>query len=417
MKQVINFKAQKEEWEKAKTQAFNKLNAKSRIDGFRPGKAPRSVFERNYPGQITMEAADILVDQEYRRIIIEDKILPIIEPKVDVVKISDDELEVNFTFITEPEVKLGEYKNLKVKKETVKVTKEEVKERIDSLVKGYAELVVKEDGKVENGDVAVIDFEGFKDDVAFEGGKGENYSLEIGSNTFIPGFEDGIIGMTKGEVKDLDLTFPEDYGQADLAGAKVVFKVKVNEIKTKVIPELDEEFFEDLAYEGVKNKEDLEKKMKEEIKHQKEHEAEHKYVDALLEKATSNMEIEIDDEIVEYETEHMYHDFMDRMAMQGINEEIYLQYAGTTKEDIMSHMKDEALRRLKNSYLLNAIIKNEKIEVTDEEVDAEVDTIAKDNNVSKEEVVKAYGGKEAFSYDLKVKKVIELMKAEKEDKE
>lgn len=412
MKQVINFKAQKEEWEKAKTQAFNKLNAKSKIDGFRPGKAPRNVFERNYPGQITMEAADILVDQEYRRIITEDKILPIIEPRIDIVKVTDDELEVNFTFITEPTVELGEYKNLKVKKPTVKVTKEEVKDKIDSLLKGYAELVVKEDGKVENGDVAVIDFEGFKDGVAFEGGKGENYSLEIGSNTFIPGFEDGVIGMKKDETKDLNLSFPSDYGMADLAGQEVVFKVTVKEIKNKVVPELDEEFFEDLAYEDVKTKEDLEKKMKEEIKHQKEHEAEHKYVDDLLEAATSNMKIELDDELVDYETEHMYKDFMDRMAMQGITEDIYLQYAGTTKEDIVSHMKEEASKRLKNSYLLNAIIKEEKIEVSEEETNTEIENIAKENNVDKEEVIKAFGGKEALSYDLKVRKVIELMKEE-----
>lgn len=413
MKQVINFKAQKEDWEKAKDTAFNKLNKKSNIDGFRPGKAPRSVFERNYPGQITMEAADTLVDQEYRRIITEDKILPIIEPKIDIVKLSDDELEVNFTFITEPTVKLGEYKNLKVKKPTVKVTKEEVQERIDTLLKGYAELVVKETGKVENGDIAVIDFEGFKDSVAFDGGKGENYSLEIGSNTFIPGFEDGVIGMKKGETKDLELTFPENYGQPDLAGQKVVFKVTVNEIKNKVVPELNEEFFEDLNMEDVKSKEDLEKKMNSEIKHQKEHEAEHKYTDDLLDTATSNMEIELDEELVDYEAEHMYHDFMHRMSHQGISEEIYLQYAGTTKEDIISHMKEEATKRLKNSYLLNAIIKEENLEVTEEEAEAEVEKIATENNVDKEEVLEAFGGKEALIYDLKVRKAIELMKEAK----
>ena len=412
MKQVINFKAQKEEWEKAQDKAFNKLNAKSKIDGFRPGKAPRNIFEKNYPGQIIMEAADILIDNEYKRIITEDKILPIIEPKIEVVKVSDDELEVNFTFITEPTVKLGEYKNLKVKKETVKVSKEEVNNKIESLVKDYAELIVKEEGAVETKDIAVIDFEGFKDGVAFEGGKGENYSLEIGSNTFIPGFEDGVIGMKKGETKDLTLSFPEDYGQKDLAGQEVVFKVTVNEIKTKVIPELDEEFFKDLGMEEITNKEELEKSMKEEIKHHKEHEAEHKFVDDLLEAATANMEIEIDDELVEYEAEHMYKDFMDRMAMQGINEEIYLQYAGTTKEDIISHMKEEALKRLKNSYLLNAIITEEKIEVSEEEVNTEIEEIAKHNNVTEEDIINAYGGKEAISYDLKVKKAIELMKSE-----
>ena len=258
MKKVINYKAQKEDWEQAKTKAFNKLNANHKVDGFRKGKTPRAIFERNYPGQIVMEAADILIDQEYRRLIVEDKILPILEPKVDVVKVTDEELEVNFTFITEPEVTLGEYKNLKVKKESVKVTKEEVQTKVESLLKNYAELVVKEEGEVENGDTAVIDFEGFKDDVAFDGGKGENYSLEIGSNTFIPGFEDGIVGMKKGEVKDLTLTFPEDYGSKDLAGQEVVFKVKVNEIKSKIIPELDKDFFEDLGMENISTKEELE---------------------------------------------------------------------------------------------------------------------------------------------------------------
>ena len=170
MKKVINYKVQKEEWETLKDQAFKKLNAKATIDGFRKGKAPRNMFERNYPGQIIMEAADVAVDKEYKRIITEDQILPILEPKVDIVKVTDEELEVNFTFITEPTVKLGEYKNLKVKKGTAKVTKDEVNTRIDNLLKDYAELVVKEEGTVENGDVAVIDFEGFKDDVAFEGG-------------------------------------------------------------------------------------------------------------------------------------------------------------------------------------------------------------------------------------------------------
>ena len=190
MKKVVNYKVKKEDWEKAKDKAFHKLNAKHRIDGFRLGKAPRDVFEKKFPGQMVMEAADIVIDDEYRRLLIEEKIMPVMEPKVDLVKVTDDELEVNFTFILEPEVALGEYKNLKVKKETVKVTADEVKARIDNLLKEYAELVVKDGGKVENGDIAIIDFEGYKDGVPFDGGKGNNYSLEIGSHTFIPGFEE-----------------------------------------------------------------------------------------------------------------------------------------------------------------------------------------------------------------------------------
>ena len=412
MKKVINYKAQKEEWEKAKEKAFKKLNTKHKIDGFRLGKAPRAIFERNFPGQIVMEAADILVDQEYRRIIMEDKILPILEPKIDIVKVTDDELEINFTFITEPEVTLGEYKNLNVKKEAVKVTKEEVQAKIDTLLKEYAELVVKETGKVEKGDIAVIDFEGFKEGVAFDGGKGENYSLEIGSNSFIPGFEDGIIGMEKGEEKDLTLTVPEDYGSEDLAGKEVVFKVKVNEIKIKKVPTLDRDFFEDLGMKNITNKEELEKEMKEEIKEEKQRKADQKYIDDLLEIATSNMKVEIDDEIVEAEAEAMYKDFMDRMSMQGINEELYLQYAATTKEDIISHMKEEALKRLKNSYLLSAIIKEEKIEATEEEALKEVTEMAQKYNMTEEDVKNSLGGIDAMIYDIKVRKALDLMKKE-----
>lgn len=413
MKKVVNYKAQKEEWEKAKEVAFKKIGPKHKIDGFRPGKAPRAIFERNFPGQIVMEAADVLIDQEYRRILSEGKILPILEPKIDIVKVSDEAFEVNFTFITEPEVKLGEYKNLKVKKETVKVNKEEVQARIDALLKEYAELVVKESGSVETGDVAVIDFEGFKDGVAFEGGKGENYSLEIGSNTFIPGFEDGVLGMKKDENKDISLTFPEDYGQEDLAGKDVVFKVVVKEIKKKIVPELDQDFFEDLGMDDVKSKEELEKKMKEEIKEHKEQEVNRKYVDALLEKAVSQMTIELDEEIVEAEASAMYQDYMHRMAAQGITEEIYLQYAQTTKEDIVDHMKQEAEIRLKNSYLLNAIIEKEKIEVKEEEVQKEITEMAKKYNMTEEDVISSLGGKNAMMYDMKVRKAIDIMKEEK----
>ena len=410
MKKVVNYKAQKEDWEKAKDQAFKKISPKYKVDGFRKGKAPRNIFERNFPGQIVMEAADILVDQEYKRILTEGKILPILEPKIDVVKVNDDELEVNFSFILEPSVTLGEYKNLGVKKENVKVSKEEVQQKIDELLKNYTELVIKEKGAVENGDVAVIDFEGFKDGVAFDGGKGENYSLEIGSHSFIPGFEEGIIGMKKGEEKDLTLTFPEEYQEKSLAGKEVVFKVKVNEIKTKEIPELDKDFFEDLGMEDVKTKEDLEKKMKEEIKAQKEEEAEKKYVDALLEKAVSNMTIELDEEIIEAEAEAMYNDFMTHMSAQGITEELYLKYAGTTKEDIVDHMKKEAETRLKNSYLLNAIIREEQIEADEKEALDQIKDLAQKYNMTEEDVKSSLGGEDAVKYDIKVRKAIDLMK-------
>ena len=412
MKKDINYKVSGEEWNSAKDKAFVKLNAKHTIDGFRKGKAPRAVFEKKFPGEIVMEAANNLIDKRYREIVMDKDLKPVVEPKVNIVKLDDEMLDVNFTVISEPEVKLGKYKDLGVKKDAIKVTKEEIQNKIDTLLKDYAELVVKEDGKVEDGDVAVIDFEGFKDGVAFDGGKGENYSLEIGSNTFIPGFEDGVKGMKNGENKDIKLTFPKDYGVSDLAGKDVVFKVKVNEIKNKVIPELDKDFFLDLGMKDVTNKEELENKMKEEIKSEKDRNAENKYVDELLRAAVGNMKCEIDDEIVDAEAKAMYDNFLQNMQMQGINEELYLQYANTTRDDIINNMKTEALKRIENSYLLQAIIKEEKISVTDKEVKSEISEMAKKYNMTEEDVTKSLGGIDAVKYDLEVRKAIDIMKGE-----
>lgn len=413
MKKEVKYTVKGEEWDKAKDKAFNKLNKTHKVDGFRKGKASRSIFEKKFPGEIVMEAANNLIDKKYVEIINDKEIIPVVEPKVNITKIDDEGLEATFTIVTEPEVKLGDYKDLPIKKDTVRVTKDEIKTRIDNLLKDYAELVVKEDGKVEDGDIAVIDFEGFKDNVAFDGGKGENYSLEIGSNTFIPGFEDGVKGMKQGESKDLKLTFPNDYGVADLAGADVVFKVTVNEIKKKVIPELDKDFFDDLGMDGVTDKGSLETKIKEDIKTEKERSADNKYIDDLLNAAVENMTCDIDDEIVEAEAKNMYNDVVQRMNMQGLTEEVYLQYADTTKEDIIEHMKPEALKRLQNSYLLNAIIEKEKIEVAEEEAKKEIEDMAKTYNMTVEDVEKSIGGINAMLYDLKVRRAIDIMKGSK----
>lgn len=410
MKKVVNYVVEKELWEKAQDKAFNKLNKSAQIDGFRPGKAPRSMFEKKYGvNEILTEAADTLIHEKYHDILENDKIVPMMEPKIELVEVSKEKFEANFTFVVKSEVKLGEYKNLGVKKEEVKVSKEEVEHEIEHLLSHYAEIVEK-DGKVENGDTAIIDFEGFKDEVAFEGGKATNYSLEIGSNTFIPGFEDGIVGMSKGEEKDLELTFPEDYMSEELKGQKVVFKVKVNEIKTRVERELDEEFFEDLGMEEIKTKEDLEKMIKEQITLEKERTAENKYIDELLEKASENMEVEIDEELVEDEKNRMYEDFLDKLAMQGLNEEIYLQYSNTTKEEIYKSMTPEAERRIKYRYLLEAIIKEEKIKVTDKQAEKEAEETAKKYGMTSEDFLKELGGIDVLKYDMIMRKAIEVMK-------
>lgn len=411
MREEVNFKLEGKEWVELQNKAFEKLNKKANIDGFRPGKAPRDIFEKKYGKQeIVLEAADEATNKEYKRLIGENKITPIIEPKVELIKCDSDTLEVKFTFITDPEVTLGEYTNLKVKKEKAKVTREEVDNSIKELLNEYAEVVVKE-GNVESGDIAIIDFAGYKDGVAFEGGTSENYSLTIGSNTFIPGFEDAVIGMAKGEEKDIELTFPEDYMQEDLKGQKVIFKVKVNEIKARKIPELNKEFFEDLNMEGITDKESLEKDIKEELTHRKEHELEHAYEDACLDKAANNMKIEILPELIDDEAHHMYHEFMDRMKRQGISEELYLKYTNSTEEDLIEKMKDEAKKRIQYRYLLREIIKKENIKITDKEAKEKIKEIAKQYNVTEEEILKEVGTLEAMKMDLAFQKAVELVKA------
>ena len=411
MREEVNFKLEGKEWVELQNKAFEKLNKKANIDGFRPGKAPRDIFEKKYGKQeIILEAADEATNKEYKRLLGENKIIPIREPKVELIKCDSDTLEVKFTFITDPEVTLGEYTNLKVKKEKAKVTKEEIDNSIKELLNEYAEVVVKE-GNVESGDIAIIDFAGYKDGVAFEGGTSENYSLTIGSNTFIPGFEDAVIGMAKGEEKDIELTFPEDYMQEDLKGQKVVFKVKVNEIKTRKIPELNKEFFEDLNMEGITDKESLEKDIKEELTHRKEHELEHAYEDACLDKAANNMKIEILPELIDDEAHQMYNEFMDRMKRQGITEELYLKYTNSKEEDLIEKMKDEAKKRIQYRYLLREIIKKENIKITDKEAKEKIKEIAKQYNVTEEEILKEVGTLEAMKMDLAFQKAVELVKA------
>ena len=416
MKEELNFKLSGNDWKKLQDEAFEKVNKKAKIDGFRPGKAPRNVYEKKYGVQdILFEAADLAVKKEYERIIEEGKILPVIEPKIDLIKCDENEIEIKFTFVTEPKVTLGEYTNLGLKKEKVKVSKEEVKERINSLLDNYAELVEK-DGKVADGDIAVIDFTGLKDGVEFEGGKAQNYSLTIGSKTFIPGFEEAVIGMGKGEEKDIELTFPEDYMASELKGQKVVFKVKVNEIKERVVPKLDKEFFDDLAMEGVTNKEELEKEITSEIEHQKEHEEEHAYEDRCLEKAAENMKADICSELIDDEVEHMYREFMQRMEMQGINEEKYFEFTKNKKEDITNQMRESAEKRVKYRYLLKEIIKTEKIDVTEKELKEKVKELSEMYNVDEETLLKEVP-MDNIKFEMMYQKAINIITLNKEKKE
>ena len=410
MKKQVNYKVSGEEWTEAKDRAFAKLSKKVKVDGFREGKVPRNVFEKKFgTGDIISEAMQDVLDKKYAETIVSEKLVPVVEPKLEIVSMDDNGFEVNITFISDPEVKLGKYKELKVKKDKVKVTKEEIEHEVGHILDRYAELVSK-DGAVEEGDTAIIDFKGFKNNEAFDGGSAEGYSLEIGSHSFIPGFEEGIVGMKKGESKDINLTFPEDYMAKDLAGQDVVFNVVLHDIKKRVIPELTEEFFKDLDMEGVTNKEELEKVIEEEITVQKEYQVENKFVEDLLAKAADNMTIEIDEEIIETEKNRMYNEFVQRLSMQGVNEELYYTYSGAKKEDVLKEMTKEAETRIKYRYLLEAIAKEEKIEVTDEEAHHELHHMCEHYHMTEEELMKEIGSLEVVKYDVRMKKALEVLK-------
>lgn len=339
----------------------------------------------------------------------ESNLIPVVQPSVDIKDISDKGVEFTFKIITKPEVKIKNYKGLGIKPEEIKVTKDEIDHEIGHLLEEYTELVTKE-GEVKNGDVAVIDFEGFKDGKPFDGGKGENYSLEIGSNTFIPGFEEQVIGMKTGEEKDLTVSFPEDYGVEDLKGQPVIFKVKVNEIKEKVTRELDKEFFEDLAMEGVHSKETLEKEVEKNIKAQKEADNENKYIDHLLEEVAKNVEVDIPQEMVDEETTRLLGRFEQQMAMQGISLDIYYQFTKSSEEDLRKQMDKEAYQNVLYRLMLEEIMNLEKIEVSQEEASKEAEELAKKYKMDKEDFLKQFGGLEMIQYDLEMHKVIDLLK-------
>lgn len=398
-------------WEEAIEKSFQKANANAKIDGFRPGKAPKDVFIKKYGKEsLYLDAADLSIQDAYDELLKDIADLEIVaQPSVNIKDLDESGVTYVFTVTTKPEVKLGKYKGLDVVKEEVSVTDEEVAAALEKTLEQHAEEVIK-DGAVENGDTAVIDFEGFKDDVAFEGGKGEDHPLVIGSNTFIPGFEEQLIGMKKDEEKEINVTFPEDYHSEDLKGSEVVFKVKVKEIKTTEIPELTEEFFEDLGLEGINSKESLEQQLRENIEAQKTTETENKYIDALLVEAAKTTEIDIPQVMIDEEISRMMGQYEENLKMQGLTLDLYYQFTNSTEDQLKDQMKEEATNRVKYRLMLEEIAKVEKIEITDEKAAEEADILAKRYQMEKEEFLNAFGGIEMVKYDLQMRGAIDILK-------
>lgn len=397
-------------WKEALDKAFNSKKKDAKVDGFRKGKVPKDIYIKKFGIEsLFLSAADLVLQDAYAKAMEESKLIPVVQPDVNLKSIDEEKVEFSFSIVTKPGVKVNKYKGLNIKPEKVKVTKEEIEHELSHILEKYTELVNK-DGKVENGDIAIIDFEGFKDGVAFEGGKGDNYSLEIGSNTFIPGFEDQVIGMKKGEEKEINLTFPEDYGVEDLKGAPVVFKVKVNEIKEKQTRKLDEDFFEDLGIEGVDSKEKLESEIEKSIKAQKEMDAENKYIDTILEEVGKNVEVDIPEPMVNEEIDRLMHRFEEQMRMQGISLDVYYQFTKSSEADLRNQLEKEAYSNVLYRLMLEEIMNLEKIEITMEEAEKEAEQLAEKYQMEKEEFLKQFGGVEMVKYDLEMRKTIETLK-------
>lgn len=411
MEKEILVKFEGEEWQDALNKAFKKANKTAKIDGFRPGKAPKDVFLKKYGiGVLFEEAAEILLEDAYKKVMEDNKDLQIVaQPRVEINSVTEDAIEYKFVLVTKPEVELGKYNGFNIKKEEVTVTDEEVDEALINMRKRYTENVNK-DGKVEDGDIAVIDFEGFDNGVPFEGGKGEDYSLKIGSNTFIPGFEEQIIGMSKGEEKDINVTFPEDYHSENLKGKPVVFKVKVKEVQEVKLPELDKDFFEDLGMEGIEDAESLKKQLKENIEARKTQEVENKYIDELLEAAAGETKVSIPHIMIHDELDRMLKQYEERLKMQGITLEMFYQFTNSDEKALKDQLHGEAEKNVKYRLMLEAIAEKENIQISDEEASKEAEDLAIKYDMNKDEFLKLFGGLEMVKYDLSMKRAIEILK-------
>ena len=401
------------EWEEALDKVFKKANKKAKIDGFRPGKAPKDVFIKHYGKEsLYMDAADYAADIAYQKLLKDyaDDVKELVaRPDIALTNIDDKKVTFKFTLTMRPEVKLGKYKGLGVKKDEVKASEDEIEDAIKHMRERYAEDVLK-DGAIADGDIAVIDFEGFIDGKAFEGGKSENYSLKIGSGTFIPGFEEGLIGLKSGDKKDVKVTFPEDYHAEDLKGKEATFKVTVHEVKEVKIPELDKDFFDDLGMEGITTKEELEAQISENIIARKEMEAENKYMDDLLEAAAKDVKVDIPEAMISEELDRMVQQYADHLKMQGITIEQFYQFTNSDEQALKDQMRPEAIKRITYRLMLEEIAREEKIEIDDKEAKEEAKNLAEKYQMKEDEFLSAFGGLDIVKYDMKMRKAMEILK-------
>lgn len=408
---ILTITVSAERFDEALDQAFKKVVKDVTLPGFRKGKVPRHIFEKRFGVEaLYQDAVDIILPDAYAEAVEQTEIFPVDQPKIDIEEIEKGKDLVFVCEVTvKPEVKLGEYKGIEYEEETIEVTEEEVDEELKRLQERHAELVLKEEGKVEEGNTVVIDFEGFIDDELFEGGKGENYSLEIGSGHFIPGFEEQLIGKEAGEEVEVNVTFPEDYHAKDLAGKDAVFKVKIHEIKEKQVPELDDEFAKDVDDE-VETLAELREKKEKEIRERKQREYENKIRETIIEKVTENAEIDIPEAMINTELDNMLREFEQTVQMQGMTMDMYYEMSGQDEEKLREHMKEDAEKRVKTNLTLEAIFEAENLEVSEEAIDEEIAKMADMYKLEKDQIVSMLGGNtDILKNDLKFKTTIDFL--------
>lgn len=374
-----------EEWSKALKAAFLKLSKDIKIDGFRPGKAPEAMLKaRINPSKWYDTAINDLLPSAYNTVIREASLNPLSRPQVDVTKVSDTELELKVIVILVPEVTLKSYKNLPVKRDPVTVTDEEVVQDMEAQTKNHAELTLKE-GAAELGDTVVFDFEGFVNEVAFEGGKAENYALELGSGQFIPGFEEQMVGLSAGDSKDLPVTFPENYN-AELAGKAAIFKIKVHEVKRKTLPEMNEALFKDMNLKNVKTVEQFKEYTKQKLTANKQKQGDDKFYSDLLMHIAKEATIDLPHEAIHEQMHAMEEDLMNKLKQRNQTKEQYLKALGQTEDQFHDTLHQQAEDILRASLVANKIAQEESIEVSDELVDFEIAKIAEQYKMEFEKV-------------------------------
>lgn len=407
---LLTVEVDEKAWKKAQDKALEELTKDVEVQGFRKGQAPTKLARKQLGDtKILMEAMDMIANEAFVAGMLETKIEPVATPELDIEVITEDALTLKFNVTIKPDVELGEYKGIKVEANDVTVSDEDVAVELEKLREEQAELHVKETGSIENGDTVVIDFEGFKDGEAFEGGKGENYSLEIGSNSFIPGFEEALIGLESGAEKDLDITFPETYHVEDLKGQPVVFKVTVHEIKTRVLPELNDEFVELLDDESVTTLDELKETIRTNLEAQRKQIEEDRVNDELMQTVASNAKIDIPAAMNEEEVNQMFNEFNQRLAQQGMNFDFYSQILGQTEEDVKGQMREDAEKRVRTRLTLEKIAEVENLKVSEEEIDQEFNEISEMYGIELEQI-KNLVSPEAVSYDVLLRKAVELVK-------